>query len=101
MAKLLVDNTMYEGPLVTWKGTQQYLEGANQVIQGGFNSVKPLKQFENGDTVCTITEIEINTPNCPILVHGADLTKIVGNKIAESRTFYDPRKIIEFCSPKR
>lgn len=100
MAELLDDNTTYEGPLVTWKGKQQYLEGAKQVIHGGFNSVKSLKQFENGDTVCSITEIEISTPNGPILVHGAELTRVSGDKIAESRTFYDPRKIIEFCSPK-
>lgn len=100
IAKLLTDNTTYEGPLVTWRGKRQYIEGVRQVIQGGFSSVKPLKQFENDDTVCSITEIEINTPSGPILVHGAEITKISGNKIAESRTFYDPRKIIEYCSPK-
>lgn len=100
MSKILADNTTYEGPLVTWKGKKQYLEGAKQVIQGGFKSVRLIKQFESGDTICSITEIEIDTPNGSILVHGAELTRISDNKIAESRTFYDPRKIIEYCSPK-
>lgn len=95
MEKLLTDDTTYEGPLVTWKGKQQYLEGVKQILPA-FGGIKVVKQFEDHDTVCSITEIQLNTPDGPVTCNASELAKVSGGCIRESRTFYDPRKFEKY-----
>jgi len=99
MEKLLADYTRYEGPLVTWEGKKQYVEGAKQIMPA-FNGIKVLKQFEDRDTVCSIIEIQLNTPDGPVTCNVSELTKVSDGRIAESRTFYDPRKIEKYFAQR-
>lgn len=98
IANLLTDDTVYEGPLVTWKGKKEYLEGAKQILQG-FEGMRVLQQFEDGNTVFTIEEISVNTPNGKITLQVAEVNEVKGDKIHKAKTYYDPRPIAEFCGP--
>lgn len=100
MEKLLANNTRYEGPLVTWEGKKQYLEGAKQILPA-FNGTKILRQFEDHNTVCSIIDIQMNTPDGPITCHVAEVTDVSDDRILKSKTYYDPRKIEKYCSPQK
>ncbi len=100
MAKLMSDDATYEGPLVQWKGKTQYIEGAKQIIAGGFEKISVVKQFEENNFVCTIMNIDINTPSGLVTANVAELTKISDGKISEQKTYYDPRKILDACPVK-
>ena len=98
MAKLLNDDMVYEGPLVTWKGKQEYLNGAKQFFPG-FGGMKTIKQYVDGNSVLSIIDITLNTPEGPITCHTADQTEVVNGKLSRTKTYYDPRKIAKYCSP--
>jgi limonene-1,2-epoxide hydrolase len=98
IGSLLTDDTVYEGPLVTWKGKKQYLEGAKEILQG-FAGMKVLQQFEDGNTVFTIEEILVNTPDGKVILQVAEVNEIKGDKISKAKTFYDPRSIAKYCAP--
>ena len=99
MANLLSDNAVYEGPLVTWKGKNEYLEGAKQILPG-FGGMKVLKQFSDGNSVCYIMDLKINTPDGPITCHISEVDEVSNGKIVGSKTYYDPRKIEKYCTPQ-
>ena len=95
---LLTDDTVYEGPLFTWKSKEEYLKGIEPILPG-FAEIKALRQMEDGNTVITIEDITVHFPEGPITVHAAEVTEIRGDKIAKSKTYYDPRKIEKYCVP--
>jgi len=95
---LLTDDTVYEGPLFTWKSKEEYLKGIEPILPG-FVEIKVLQQMEKGNTVFTIEDITANFPDGPITVHVAEVTEIRGDKIAKSKTYFDPRAIEKYCVP--
>ena len=95
---LLTDDTVYEGPLFTWKGKEEYLKGIEPILPG-FVEIKALQQMEKGNTIFTIEDITANFPEGPITVHTAEVTEIRGDKIAKAKTYFDPRKIEKYCVP--
>ena len=95
---LLTDDTVYEGPLFTWKSKEEYLKGIEPILSG-FVEIKVLQQMEKGNTVFTIEDITANFPDGPITVHVAEVTEIRGDKIAKSKTYFDPRVIEKYCVP--
>ena len=94
--KLLTDDTVYEGPLLTWKGKKEYIEGAKQILPG-FVAIKVLKQFEDGNTVFTIEDIITNTPDGQVTLHVAEVNELKGDKIVKARTYFDPRPVAKYC----
>jgi len=95
---LLTDDTVYEGPLFTWKSKEEYLKGIKPILPG-FVEIKMIQQMENGNTVFTIEDITANFPEGPITVHVAEVTEIRDGKIAKSKTYFDPRAIEKYCVP--
>jgi ketosteroid isomerase-like protein len=95
---LLTDDTLYEGPLFTWKSKEEYLKGIEPILPG-FEEIKVRQQMENGNTIFTIEDITANFPEGPITVHVAEVTEIRGDKIAKSKTYFDPRPIEKYCAP--
>jgi len=98
IGSLLTDDTVYEGPLFTWKSKEEYLKGIEPILPG-FVEIKVLQQMEKGNTVFTIEDITANFPDGPITVHVAEVTEIRGDKIVKSKTYFDPRVIEKYCVP--
>lgn len=98
MENLLTDNTVYEGPLITWKGKKEYLEGVKELLPV-FNGLNVIKQFEDAKIVCSIMDIHMNTPEGPVTIHSVDLVELSNDHISKSRAYNDPRKIEKYCKP--
>jgi len=98
IGNLLTDDTVYEDPLFTWKSKEEYLKGIEPILPG-FVEIKVLQQMEKGNTVFTIEDFTANFPDGPITVHVAEVTEIRGDKIAKSKSYFDPRVIEKYCVP--
>ncbi len=51
------------------------------------------RQFENGDQVCCIYDLDMATPAGKLTIPMAEWMKISGGKISEIRLFFDPREL--------
>jgi len=92
IAKLVDEEMTFTGPLMTTRGRQQYLDVIGQFLpaHGGFEF---LRQFENGDEVCSIYETSVNAPDGSTLrLPVADWTRLADGRIVEQRIYYDPRE---------
>ncbi|NDB52437.1 MAG: nuclear transport factor 2 family protein [Thaumarchaeota archaeon] len=98
MASLLNDDVMYEGPLLTWNGKREYVKGAKELLPM-CGQVKVLKQYVDDNSVLSILDITLNSPEGPIVCHTADQVELKNGKLYRTKAFYDPRKIAKYCSP--
>lgn len=97
LADVLADDVTFNGPLVQWTGKAEFLEGFAQMAEG-MAGIRMLKQFENGDEVCSIFEMDMNTPKGPITASMAEWVKVSNGRIAAAKLHFDPRALLEGMS---
>ncbi len=97
LADVLADGVTFNGPLVQWTGKAEFLEGFKQMA-AGMAGVRMLKQFENGDEVCSIFEMDLNTPKGPITATMSEWVKTSNGRITEARLHFDPRALLDAMS---
>ncbi len=89
---LLDKNMTFSGPLLEVKGAKKYVEMIGQFIKFHKNW-SMFKQFDNGNDVCSIYEVEIRKPDGGAFsVMIADWISISDDKIAAQKIYYDPRE---------
>lgn len=89
---LLSENMSFTGPLMQASGANNYIEMLKSLIKF-HKSWKMIKQFENGNDVCSIYEVTLGTPTGGAFsVTIADWIRIVNGRVAEQKIYYDPRE---------
>jgi ketosteroid isomerase-like protein len=89
---LLSGNMSFTGPLMQASGADKYIEMLKPLIKF-HKSWKMLKQFENGDDVCSIYEVTLGTPaGGSFSVTIADWIRVVNGRVADQKIYYDPRE---------
>jgi len=86
--RLIADDFVFVGPLLQSEGKPAFLEGAAQlcpVVRG----YKMLRQWEDGDTVCSIFDFQIETPVGSGAVTMADWTTVRDGKMVASRVLFN------------
>lgn len=92
LEQMLSQDMTFAGPLMKTMGSSNYIEMLGQFVKF-HKSWKVLKQFENGNDVCSIYEVTLGTPDGgSFSVVIADWIRISDGKIAEQRIYYDPRE---------
>jgi len=92
VAALLADNITFVGPLMRTTGAKAYLSLLEQFLPCHVET-RVLQQFENGNDVCSINELILNTPqNSTVTLVMAEWFRLEHEKIAEHRVYYDPRE---------
>ena len=94
---VLADDATFNGPLVQWSGKAEFLEGFKQMA-AGMGGIRMLKQFEAGDEVCSIFEMDMNTPKGPITANMAEWVTVSDGRLAAARLHFDPRTLLEAMS---
>ena len=91
IAPLLAEGMTFHGPLAVTEGPDAYVELNRQLL--GFHAATRMReQFEDGDRVCSIYEMDLNTPaGDSITVEMADVITVTRGKISSQRIYYDPR----------
>ena len=94
---VLADDVTFTGPMVQWIGKAQFLEGFGQ-MRDGIAAIRMLKHFEDGDEVCALYEMDLNTPKGPVTVNAAEWLKVANGRIAAAKLHFDPRALLEAMS---
>jgi ketosteroid isomerase-like protein len=90
-AELLTDDVTFTGPLMSTSGKPAYVALLQQFLPAHV-ATRVLRQFADGDDVCSIDELVIRTPaGSTVTLAMAEWFKLRGGRIAEHRLYYDPR----------
>lgn len=92
LKELLSENMSFTGPLVQRSGANEYVDALKRLFKFHKKS-QMLKQFENGNDVCSIYHLIMEKPaGGSLSVTMADWVRIVDGRIAEQKIYYDPRE---------
>ena len=89
---LVAENIAFEGPLMRLSGAEQYLSTVGPFLKF-HKSMKMIRQFQDGEHVCSIYDMTLGTPTGgELTLTFADWIRVTGSKVAEQKLFYDPRE---------
>ncbi len=82
----------FVGPLMQASGADQYV-AMNEQLLPFHKGWKLLRQFVDGDDVCTIYEMTMGTPSGgTIVLPLVDWIRVSEGRVAEQRIYFDPRQ---------
>lgn len=90
--ELIADDMTFSGPLIQASGAKNYIEMLGQFLKF-HKGWRMLKQFENGNDVCSIYEVRLGTPaggTFNVLI--ADWITVSNGRISRQNIYYDPRE---------
>lgn len=91
-AELLTEDVVFKGPLMQVSGKEAYVGLLSQFLSAHV-STRVLRQFADGDEVCSMDELTVRTPaGGTVALAMAEWFKLRGGRIAEHTLFYDPRE---------
>src|SRR5437762_2804629 len=91
----VADDIRFVGPLMATTGADAYVEINRQLLPSHLATRMKI-QFEDGDQVCSIHEMDLRTPDGGTLtVEMADWITITDGRISSQRIYYDPRWFAE------
>lgn len=91
-AELLADDVVFTGPLMRTTGKAAYIDLLQQFLPAHV-STRVLRQFDDGDEVCSIDELTVRTPSgTTVTLAMAEWFKLRGGRISEHTVYYDPRE---------
>jgi ketosteroid isomerase-like protein/uncharacterized protein YndB with AHSA1/START domain len=98
LAGLISDDVTFEGPVMQARGAREYL-AMNEQLLGFHRGTTMLRQFENGDAVCSIYELAMGTPaGAELTLTLADWIDVADGRVAAQRIFFDPREFAQAFS---
>ena len=91
---VLAENFKFIGPVDQTTGLEEFGK-LNEAFTPHIAGMRMLSQFENGDQVVSIYEMDLNAPSGKaITLKVSDWVKVENGKMVEERIFYDPREFI-------
>jgi ketosteroid isomerase-like protein len=95
IAKLFAEDLVFTGPLTKLEGRDKYIGLLGRILAVQ-NEFEPIRQFEDGDEVCSIHAMTVTTPTGNRLrSEVAEWFKIRNGVIAEHKIYYDPREFMK------
>jgi ketosteroid isomerase-like protein len=89
---MLAKDMTFVGPLMKTTGAEEYIKSTKQFLQM-HRATRMLKQFENGNDVCSIYEMDVATPDGgTITLELTDWIQVTNGKVAKQKIYYDPRE---------
>lgn len=85
---LVADDFTFDGPMMQVSGKEAFFAGAGQLapVVRGF---KMLRQFEDGDEVCSIYEFRVGSPATPGSVVMSEWCTVRNGRLASARLVFD------------
>ncbi len=97
---LLADDFKFIGPVDQAHGIDEFMK-LNASFFPMVADMRMLQQFENGNDVCTIFEIDVNVPTGgTIMLTVADWVVVENGKMAVQRIYYDAREFAAAMQPQ-
>ena len=93
MEDVLADDFSFVGPMEQLD--RQGMVAAAEKMGPAFGNFQMKKQFQHGDEVCSIYDMDITTPGGVLTFSMAEWVRTSGGKVSQARLFFDPRKLME------
>ncbi len=91
LGDMVAANVTFTGPVMHATGANEYLQMNAQLLPF-HRETRMLAQFEREHDVCSLYEMDLETPaGGRLTVTMADWIRVEDGKIAEQRIFFDPR----------
>ncbi len=88
----LADNFRFIGPVDQTTGIEAFMK-LNESFFPLVTGMRMLKQFENGDDVCSIYEMDLKSPSgISLTLNVADWVVVKNGKMEEECIYYDARE---------
>jgi ketosteroid isomerase-like protein/uncharacterized protein YndB with AHSA1/START domain len=95
LAGLVSEDVTFDGPIMQARGAREYL-AMNEQLLGFHRQTTMLRQFEDGDGVCSIYELTMGTPvGGELTLTIADWMEVTDGRIAAQRIYFDPREFAQ------
>jgi ketosteroid isomerase-like protein len=92
LESILAKNMTFSGPLMKTSGAEEYISTTRRFLQM-HRETRIFKQFENGNDVCSIYEMDVATPSGGIItLEITDWIQVSDDKVAKQKIYYDPRE---------
>lgn len=92
LRRLVADDITFIGPLMHIRGAAEYL-ALNEKLLPAHVETRMLRQFSDGNQVCSIYELVMSTPaGGRLTIPMADWIQVSGGRVVEQRIYYDPRQ---------
>jgi predicted SnoaL-like aldol condensation-catalyzing enzyme len=89
---LLTDDVCFSGPLMRITGRDAYVSLLQRFVPAHV-CTRVLRQFEEGDEVCSINELTVRAPSgSTVTLAMAEWFRLREGRIFEHTIFYDPRE---------
>ena len=89
---LLTDDFIFSGPLAKTSKAEEFV-ALNREFLPAMVETRMLQQFEAGNQVCSIYELDLRKPDGDIFTTMmADWVTVRDGRLAEQRIYYDPRE---------
>lgn len=99
LEEMVARDVVFEGPLMRLAGAEEYVSTVGPFLKF-HKGMRMLKQFEDGDHVCSIYEMTLGTPAGKTMTLAfADWIRIAGGRVAEQKLYYDPREFAKAFMP--
>ncbi len=94
-ARLIADDLTFTGPVIQTTGAKEYLALLEKFLPTHVET-RMVRQFEDGDDVCSIYDLVQRTPAGGIItLRVADWIRVSNGKVTEQRIYYDPREFVK------
>lgn len=91
---LVADDVKFIGPVDQAEGKASFMK-LNADFFPLVRGMRMLQQFENGNEVCSIYEMDVQPPNSDVMtLKVSDWTTVRDGKVAEVKIYYDPREYV-------
>lgn len=95
LRELLAEEFIFAGPLMKIEGADNYISLLSQFLQF-HEALNIVRQFVDGNEICTITELKLKPPNGKSLkMDIAEWIVVENGKLQSHTIYYDPRGFIE------
>src|SRR5215469_13097617 len=85
----------FQGPVMRLSGAEQYIAAVGPLLKF-HKGMQMLKQFEDGNEVCSIYEMTLGTPaGGTLTLEFADWIRVADGQIVGQKLYYDPREFMK------
>jgi|GEM_PF-1598871 len=96
---MITDNIVFDGPFLKTSGAQNFIRDYQIFIQAK-KSYTMLKQFADGNDICSIYIMDMETPQGVVACHIADWMEFREDKVAKITIYFDPRALAKALGRK-
>ena len=92
LESLIAKDISFVGPMARFSGAEAFAAGMKEMAPA-LRGIEIVRQFEDGDEVCSVIEIQLTTPGGELNLPATEWIQVAGGRIARARLYYDAREL--------